>query len=102
MSARSRLAPLSEPLPVPMRLMSQKTPAPRNPFGAVMDPLISMNLDFVFTAFASSAYKIRRCASGQSKNRVGEKAQVLTTLKRRLPVAEVELLFRRTRLLCHA
>src|SRR5215469_18294418 len=38
MSARSRFLPLLEPLPVPRRLMSQKTPEARKPCGAVMEP----------------------------------------------------------------
>jgi len=38
MSARSRFGPLFEPLPVPRRLMSQKTPLARKPFGATMAP----------------------------------------------------------------
>ncbi len=37
-NARSSLAPLSEPLPVPSRLMSQNTPAARNPCGATIEP----------------------------------------------------------------
>src|SRR5439155_3425298 len=36
-SARSRLAPFSEPRPVPSRLMSQNTPAARKPRGARME-----------------------------------------------------------------
>ena len=37
-SARSSFFPFSEPLPVPSRLMSQKTAAARNPSGAQIDP----------------------------------------------------------------
>src|ERR1043166_1312302 len=36
--ARSRFLPFSEPLPVPSRLMSQKTPEARKPLGATMEP----------------------------------------------------------------
>src|ERR1022692_3029623 len=46
-SARSRFFPLSEPLPVPRRLMSQKTPAARNPRGARMEPVTSASLAFM-------------------------------------------------------
>src|ERR1035441_7606876 len=47
MRARSRFFPLSEPLPVPMRLMSQKTPAARKPCGARIEPGISVSLAFM-------------------------------------------------------
>src|ERR1022692_1863330 len=43
MSVRSRFKPLLEPLPVPIRLMSQKTPLARKPLGATMEPEISLN-----------------------------------------------------------
>src|SRR5438270_374915 len=42
-SARSRFFPLLEPLPVPRRLISQKTPAARKPFGAVIEPAMGVN-----------------------------------------------------------
>jgi hypothetical protein len=38
MSARSRFFPLSEPFPVPNRLMSQNTPAAEKPCGATIEP----------------------------------------------------------------
>ena len=41
MSARSRFFPFSEPLPVPSRLISQKTPEATKPLGATMEPEIS-------------------------------------------------------------
>src|SRR5271170_6749106 len=44
MSARSRFLPFCEPLPVPRRLMSQKTPPARKPFGAMIEPGISLNI----------------------------------------------------------
>src|ERR1017187_5865508 len=47
MRAMSRFFPLSEPLPVPRRLMSQKTPAARKPCGARMEPGISVSLAFM-------------------------------------------------------
>src|SRR5471032_354260 len=47
MSARSRFGPLFEPLPVPRRLMSQKTPLARKPFGATIEPEISLNNFFI-------------------------------------------------------
>src|SRR6185437_11390445 len=47
MSARSRFFPFCEPLPVPIRLMSQKTPAARKPFGATMEPGICLNFAFI-------------------------------------------------------
>src|ERR1035438_6176899 len=47
MRARSRFFPLSEPLPVPRRLMSQKTPAARKPCGARIEPGISVSLAFM-------------------------------------------------------
>jgi hypothetical protein len=46
--ARSRFLPLSEPLPVPRRLMSQNTPAARKPWGATTPPSISFQLFFMF------------------------------------------------------
>src|SRR5579859_6963161 len=50
MSARSRLFPLAEPLPVPRRLISQKTPAALKPLGATMDPSTDLNCDFMHSA----------------------------------------------------
>src|ERR1035438_9572319 len=47
MRARSRFFPLSEPLPVPRRLMSQKTPAARKPCGARIEPGIAVSLAFM-------------------------------------------------------
>src|SRR5271170_836363 len=47
MSARSRFFPFCEPLPVPRRLMSQKTPPVRKPFGAMIEPEISFNNFFI-------------------------------------------------------
>src|SRR5687768_2868035 len=46
-SARSNFFPLLEPLPVPMRLMSQKTPETRKPCGAATEPAICFNLGFM-------------------------------------------------------
>jgi len=46
MSARSRLFPLLEPLPVPRRLMSQNTPLAMKPLGATIEPEISLNFIF--------------------------------------------------------
>ena len=43
MSAKSRFWPLCDPLPVPRRLMSQKTPLARKPCGATIEPLIRLN-----------------------------------------------------------
>ena len=48
-SARSRFLPLSEPLPVPRRLMSQNTPDARKPCGAVMEPSMDLNLLLMLT-----------------------------------------------------
>src|SRR6059036_2252142 len=45
--ARSRFVPFSEPLPVPRRLMSQKTPEARKPRGAMTDPVIRENFVFM-------------------------------------------------------
>src|SRR6185369_16439711 len=56
-SARSRFNPLSDPLPVPSRLMSQKTPDARKPFGATIDPRISVN--FIFSTFPPRASTAR-------------------------------------------
>src|ERR1700690_4342961 len=50
MSERSRFWPLSEPLPVPRRLMSQNTPLARNPRGATTDPLMIFNFEFMVTS----------------------------------------------------
>src|SRR5258708_4946534 len=47
MSARSRLPPLLDPLPVPRRLMSQKTPEARKPFGAVTEPGMDLKPGFM-------------------------------------------------------
>jgi len=41
-SPRSRFCPLSEPLPVPIRFMSQNTPEALNPCGATIEPKISI------------------------------------------------------------
>src|SRR6185503_2133961 len=46
--ARSRFAPLFDPLPVPRRLMSQNTPLATNPRGAKMEPDPSVNLNFMW------------------------------------------------------
>ena len=46
-SARSRFCPLSEPLPVPRRLMSQNTPLARKPRGATTDLLMILNFKFM-------------------------------------------------------
>src|SRR5262245_31283052 len=54
-SAKSFFRPLLEPFPVPIRLISQKTPAARNPRGAVMEPGISVNLVFEFISFQFGA-----------------------------------------------
>jgi len=40
MTPKSNLRPLLEPLPVPIRFTSQKTPAPRKPLGEVTEPEI--------------------------------------------------------------
>src|SRR5437868_1881957 len=48
MSARSRFGPLFEPLPVPSRLMSQKTPLARKPCGATIEPLMDLNFSFIW------------------------------------------------------
>src|SRR5688572_23345566 len=47
-NARSRFGPLLEPLPVPRRLMSQNTPLATNPRGATMEPLTSLNFNFMW------------------------------------------------------
>lgn len=47
MRARSRFWPLSEPLPVPRRLMSQNTPAVRNPFAATTAPSAGASFGFM-------------------------------------------------------
>src|SRR5882724_3280780 len=47
MSARSRLLPLLEPLPVPRCLMSQNTPAARKPLGAVTEPGMDLKPGFM-------------------------------------------------------
>src|ERR1017187_2885753 len=47
MRARSRFFPLSEPLPVPRRLMSQNTPAARKPCGARIELGIAVSLAFM-------------------------------------------------------
>ena len=49
MSVRSRFLPLAEPLPVPSRLMSQKTPDARKPCGATMEPSMDLNLLLMLT-----------------------------------------------------
>ena len=46
-NAKSRFLPLSDPFPVPRRLISQNTPAARKPFGAVTDPDKTFNLFFM-------------------------------------------------------
>src|ERR1700748_1937880 len=46
-NAMSRFWPLFEPLPVPMRLMSQNTPLARKPLGAMMEPPIFLNECFI-------------------------------------------------------
>src|SRR4051794_10865863 len=51
MSARSRFLPLFEPLPVPSRLMSQKTPEVLKPCGAITEPDISFSLVFNYREF---------------------------------------------------
>src|SRR5439155_2646666 len=52
-SARSRFLPFCEPLPVPSRLMSQKTPEARKPLGATMEP--GTFLSFAFMRLVLSA-----------------------------------------------
>src|SRR2546430_11596565 len=47
MSARSRFLPFAEPFPVPRRLMLQKTPEARKPFGATMEPGTFLNFTFM-------------------------------------------------------
>ena len=47
--------PYWRPLPVPRRLMSQHTPAARNPAGAVTEPAIFWNRDFFTSAKDKSA-----------------------------------------------
>jgi hypothetical protein len=42
-NARSRFIPLSDPFPVPRRLMSQNTPAARKPRGATTEPGMTLN-----------------------------------------------------------
>ena len=74
MSARSRFLPLSEPLPVPRRLMSQKTPAARKPRGATMEPGIAVSLAFMLAVriierFGVRAY-FRHWASAKFMNTV--------------------------------
>src|SRR5579862_2439577 len=49
-NARSRLLPFSEPLPVPRRLMSQKTPAALKPFAATTPPSTMLNFEFMCSA----------------------------------------------------
>src|SRR6185503_3028814 len=46
--AKSRFWPLSEPLPVPNRLMSQNTPLALKPCGATIEPGMVTNLNFIF------------------------------------------------------
>src|ERR1035437_4085387 len=61
MRARSRFFPLSEPLPVPRRLMSQKTPAARKPCGARIEPGISVSLAFMLAI--KICFTVRRSGS---------------------------------------
>ena len=61
-SVRSRFLPLLDPLPVPSRLMSQKTPLVRNPCGATTAPGTSANFNFI-----SCAGNNRIRARGQQK-----------------------------------
>jgi len=51
----SRFLPFCEPLPVPRRLMSQKTPLARKPCGATTEPGMVLNSDFIRFADADSA-----------------------------------------------
>ena len=66
MSARSRLLPLSEPLPVPRRLMSQKTPEAWNPRGAVMEPLMAVT--FVFNPAVGILEGVFTCSTGHRQS----------------------------------
>ena len=58
--ARSRFMPLSEPEPVPRRLMSQNTPAARNPRGARRDAGTGVSLGFMGPDRMGSSSRIRR------------------------------------------
>src|SRR5262245_17369207 len=60
MSARSRFLPLLEPLPVPIRLMSQNTHAARKPCGATIELETCLNLSFIEFHFLPLGGAVRR------------------------------------------
>src|SRR5215469_15318894 len=71
MRAKSRLAPFSEPLPVPKRLISQKTPDVLNPRAATTEPPISVSFTFIYGPSDSALGKLKQVRSPKKKSNFG-------------------------------
>src|SRR5215472_2338320 len=92
MSARSRLFPLSDPLPVPRRLMSQKTPAALKPLGATTDPSSDLNFGFMYSTrlgggifYFNLTPAVKDSFAANKHTVAGKFAEKLTAALRKLP-----------------